>query len=225
MAYLQHTSWRDRPGAVAAVIAIHGLIGYGLVAGMNIEAIIKHVPNLEGGTVVEPMPLPPPPPPRDEKVEADPKLIDRPVVVPLQPLDLSTDNPVIDNTPIIVPNTDLLPKVIPSPTPGASAQPKAAFNPIAARPRNDPGGWVTTDDYKSNWINREMVGTARFRLEVAPSGKVESCAITRTSGHPELDRATCDLVTKRARFDPAKDDSGAKVSGTYTSSVQWTLPD
>ena len=64
-----------------------------------------------------------------------------------------------------------------------------------------------------------------MRKLIAASGRVESCTITGSSGHPELDRATCELVARRARFDPAKDSSGAKVSGTYTSSVRWQLPE
>ena len=70
-----------------------------------------------------------------------------------------------------------------------------------------------------------MVGTARFRLEIAADGKVQNCTITSTSGHPELDAATCALVTRRARFDAAKDETGARTSGSYASSVRWELPE
>ena len=40
MAYLQHSNWRERPGAVVAVIAIHGLVGYALVTGLSFTKII-----------------------------------------------------------------------------------------------------------------------------------------------------------------------------------------
>ena len=224
MAYLQHTNWRDRPGAVIGVIAIHAVAGYALVAGLSFDKVIETIRNPQG-TQVEDVPLDPPPPPPEAKAEPQPKIIDRPVIVPLAPVDLSDDRPPVDSTPIILPTVDLLPKAIPSPTPGPSTRPSPAFDPVSARPRNDPGLWVTTADYKSNWINREMVGTARFRLQIAASGKVENCTITGSSGHPELDRATCDLVTRRAKFEPAKDASGAKTGGTYSSAVRWVLPE
>ena len=44
-------------------------------------------------------------------------------------------------------------------------------------------------------------------------------------GHPALDAATCDLVTKRARFDAARDNTGKPVAGTYSNSVTWRIPE
>lgn len=222
MAYLQHTSWRDRPGAVVGVIAIHGLVGYALVTGLSFDQVIDRVSNPQASQVDD-IPLDPPPPPKPE-ASSDPAQPDRPVVVPITPLDLSTDKPVVDTTTVILPTIDPIIKVIPTPTPGPSTRPSPAFDPVAARPRNDPGGWVTEADYRSSWINREMVGTARFRLEIAASGKVEGCTITGSSGYVELDKATCDLVTRRARFDAAKDGTGARTAGSYASSVRWQLP-
>jgi protein TonB len=223
MAYLQHSNWRERPGAVVAVIAIHGVVGYALISGLSFTKIIEAIDNPDAVEVTVPIdPLPPPP---EDKLEPDPKVIENPVVAPLPPVDLGPQRPPLDATVIIPPLTDIVPKVIPSPTPGPTARPSPVFDPVAASPRNNPGSWVTTDDYRSSWINREMVGTARFRLQIAANGKVETCTITGSSGHAELDKATCDLVTRRARFDPAKDASGAKVSGSYSSSVRWQLPE
>lgn len=222
MAYLQHTSWKDRPSAVAGVIAIHAVIGYVLINGLTfVHGIVVDDP-LEGYEVVVPLDPPPPPKPTtDPKTEIVPE---RTPVAPLPPLDLSDRRPTIDTTPIILPPLDL-PRVVPSPGPTADLGPKRpAFDPVAARPRNDPGGWITTADYKSSWINREMTGVARFRLEVAASGRVEGCTISRSSGHAALDRATCDLVSRRARFEAARNGAGETTRGSYSSSVSWELP-
>ena len=75
-----------------------------------------------------------------------------------------TTAPKVDATDIVLPTADLLPKVIPLPTPGPSMRPTPAVEPVPARPRNDPGLWVTEADYRSSWINREWTGTARFRV-------------------------------------------------------------
>lgn len=221
MAYLQHASWRDRPDAVAGVIAVHAVIGYALVTGLDFTKTVDSVPKL-GGYEVE-VPLDPPPPPPKETVEPEAKPVTPRVHVPTPPIDLGPQRPVFDTTPFIDTTPELVTKVIPSPTPGPAARP--AFDPVSAKPRNHRGGWVTEADYRSSWINREMAGTARFRLEIAASGKVEGCTITGSSGHPDLDKATCDLVARRAKFDAAKDASGAKTGGAYASSVRWQIPD
>ena len=225
MAYLQHTSWKDRPGAVAGVIGIHAAIGYALVTGLQFTGIIEIDPPLKGRDFTDPIPLPPPPPPPEQETTLDEAIIDRPVIAPRPLIDVTPVGPTVDTTDIILPPVDIQPKVIPSPTPGPSTSAKPAFDPVRAEPRGNPGNWVTVDDYRPSWINREMAGTARFRLEVGVNGRVESCTITASSGHAELDRATCALVTQRARFEPAKDESGAKVEGSYSNSVRWELPE
>ena len=147
-----------------------------------------------------------------------------PVVAPLPPLDLSPRPPVVDTIPkpLALPET-LRIAPLPLPTPDAGTR-KPAFDPVAAKPRNNPSRWVTDNDYRSSWINREMTGTARFRLEVAADGRVESCTLTASSGHPDRARATCDLVSRRARFEPAQNREGEKVAGTFASAVKWELP-
>jgi protein TonB len=69
-----------------------------------------------------------------------------------------------------------------------------------------------------------MTGTARFALSIDARGRVTGCTITRSTGHPALDGATCDLVARRARFDAARDGSGKPVAGRYTGVITWTIP-
>lgn len=223
MAYLQHSSWKDRPGAVIGVVAIHAVIGYALVTGLNFIQIVERVKNPQATDVVVPLP-PPPQTPEPPEARIDETIVDRPIVAPKPMIDVSPIKPAFDTSPVIVPTPDAMPYITPQPTPSATPS-GPSFNPVAAKPRGNPGNWVTVDDYRTSWINREMVGTARFRLEVASSGRVQNCTITASSGHAELDRATCSLVTQRARFVPAKDGTGASVTGSYVSSVRWELPE
>jgi periplasmic protein TonB len=222
MAYLEHRNLRDRPSAIIAVVAIHALVGYGLVTGLSFEKIVDRVKNPEGIFVPE-VELPPPPPKPDPTVEPSP--VSPPVHSPTPHVDLSPVRPPVDTTPIIPPLPDLVPHVAPRPTPSATLPARPAFDPVAARPRNDPDGWVTIGDYRTSWINREWIGVARFRLEIGANGRVDNCIITGSSGHAELDGATCALISRRARFEPARDATGASVPGTYTSSVRWELPE
>jgi protein TonB len=54
---------------------------------------------------------------------------------------------------------------------------------------------------------------------------VTGCTITRSTGHAPLDAATCELVTKRARFDAARDTSGRAAAGQYKGSITWQIPE
>ncbi len=220
MAYLDS---RRRPSAasMAAVVAIHGAIGAALVFGLTVSGVIAPEPDR---LVLLPDRKPPPPPVPEpqpsEPASAQPKLH-----VPTPPIPLPIPRPPADATDRILPpiptptpgNGDALSKIIPTPTP--------SFTPVAATPRTDPKRWVTTDDYRGNWIRQEMTGKARFRLEIAADGRVTSCTITASSGHPQLDAATCALVGKRAKFQPARGNNGEPVAGTYSNAIDWQLPE
>lgn len=102
---------------------------------------------------------------------------------------------------------------------------RPGLEPIAASPRGNPGNWVTDRDYRSRWVREEMSGTAAFELQIDAKGQVSDCTITRSSGHSALDTATCKLITKRGRFNPATDSAGNAVPGSYTNAINWVLPD
>ena len=102
--------------------------------------------------------------------------------------------------------------------------PPPMFDPVKAAPRGNPGGWITNSDYRPSWINRGFAGVAGFTLQIDANGRVTNCAITQSTGHAQLDTATCRLLRSRARFTPARDSSGAIVAGSYSSSVAWEIP-
>lgn len=226
MSYLDQ-SHRASPGSMAAVIGIHAGIGALLVFGLTVA----------GGVIERDAPVPsfdlkdevPPPPPPEIEPQPQPDAATPqtpPINVPRPPLDLVPVQPRIDTTDLILPPmptpTRQAERVLPGPVVPPTV-PKV--DPVAAKPRNDPARWVTTDDYRSNWINREMTGTARFRLEIAANGSVRNCSITGSTGHSALDQATCDLVSRRARFQPARGADGEPVAGTYDSAVRWVVPE
>jgi TonB family protein len=84
--------------------------------------------------------------------------------------------------------------------------------------------WIMASDYPSRALREEREGTTAYVLSVAPDGKVMDCQITTSSGHADIDAATCDSVRKRARFNPAKDASGKPTLGRYANRVRWVIP-
>jgi periplasmic protein TonB len=110
---------------------------------------------------------------------------------------------------------------VPTPTPA----PVPSFTPLKAKPRGNPASWVTTNDYPTIAIRGEQQGRTVFRVAVDAAGKVSGCTVTTSSGWPLLDAATCEKLTRRAKFEPAVDSTGAKTEGYYTGSVNWLLPE
>jgi protein TonB len=86
-------------------------------------------------------------------------------------------------------------------------------------------GWITNDDYPRAALVREWEGTLSYRLVVDSAGRVTGCSVTQSSGHRALDEAACRLVTRRARFEPASDATGAATGGSYAGVVTWSIPD
>lgn len=224
MAYLDSRKPADRAASVAGVIAVHAALAYGLVVGLQFTGVIPtEEPRLTGETIVDPVPLPPPP---DKPKPDDTTPSDSQVYTPPTTLTLNNSSSELDTTTVLPPPGDIIeapsgPVIIPSPGPA----PKPIAEAIAAKARNNPGEWITQSDYKTSWINRGWAGSAGFRLQVGANGRVEGCQITRSTGYAALDEATCALVTRRARFDPARNGAGEKVSGSYSSTVRWQIPD
>jgi TonB family protein len=95
---------------------------------------------------------------------------------------------------------------------------------IAATPAT-PLPWYSFDDYPQKAFDRQWKGNAKFEVLVAPDGRPAACTITQSSGYDVLDRQTCWVVMKRARFTSARGPDGAPVFGTYRSVVFWHRPD
>lgn len=82
----------------------------------------------------------------------------------------------------------------------------------------------STDDYPRRAVINEEQGTTGFRVEVSRRGRVTKCEIVQTSGSEALDRQTCRIVSRRARFSPARDQGGRRIEGSFSGRVRWELP-
>lgn len=219
MAYLDRpTDPRRRSTAITGVVLIHALIGYVLVTGLVSKFTPQHDAPLVGRAI--PLPSPPPPTPTPQpKASAQPQ---GPTVVP-RPIPLPIPAPTFAPTdPLPIP--DPLPTFGPQPGPSAHPSQAPLFKPKAPVPQNDAKRWVTADDYPARDLREENEGTTFFRVVVGTNGRVSACEIVRSSGHAGLDAATCKAVKARARFEPAADENGETIVGTYSNSVRWQIP-
>ena len=219
MSYINRSSGQAKSGTWIAVAALHGAALYALINGLGIDYVKETIVNLPARNFERPPPPPAEKPPKPARNMPQERSIDtvRPVIaaVPAETA-FELDFPVISPT-----FQPIGPVAIPDPDPSPHMQ-KA--KPVSATPRTSPGNWVSANDYPTRDIRQGNEGTAVFRLAIDATGTVTDCAVTRSSGHPGLDEATCRKVSQRARFDPARDENGERRSGTYTGSIKWVIP-
>ena len=222
MAFTDQKSLKDRSVGMAGALALPGAMGALLITGLAVTQVVKQETNTGPLPTREWKEIPPPPP--EEIVEQKEQQTPSVVTAPERPFEFPKPDFAADRIPEIPPLVgDVIPIAIPPVGDIGPVMP--SIKPAIASPRNDPSRWITTNDYRSNWINREWTGTARFDLRISANGCVTDCQITRSTGHSALDNATCSLIAKRARFEPATDASGNKIAGSYSSSIRWELPD
>ena len=111
-----------------------------------------------------------------------------------------------------------------SPPPPPPPAPPANAGDIAVRPKlvnmleifNTPNY-----PYWAMAMNEE--GRVQFVADVNAAGMVTACRVTQSSGFPNLDLGTCDIVSSQGRFEPARDRNGRPIASDYRRTVVWQL--
>jgi len=99
---------------------------------------------------------------------------------------------------------------------------------IRVRPAGPPAALSTlfsSDDYPAAAVRAGEEGTVGFRLDVGNDGRVAACTVTASSGSAILDSTTCQLITMRARFQPARDHQGKPTEDRFNGRIVWRLPE
>jgi protein TonB len=202
--------------ALIVVAILHVVVGYALVTGLAYSAFkkIKEVTTAVKIDEDKPPPPPPPPPPKDAPPPP-------PIVAPPPPISFNAPAPQLQTVTEAPAPAPPPPVVVLPPPPAAPPPPPPPPTPF--QPKGRPGEWVTTNDYPSRALREEREGVTGFRLDFDATGKPTNCSITRSSGSPDLDEATCSNLMRRARFKPGMQ-NGQPVSGSYSSSVRWVIP-
>jgi periplasmic protein TonB len=207
----------NRIVSVIIVLLLHAFLGYALVTGLAYDAVIAIKEKMTVVDVKEEEP------PEEEEPPPEPeKQIEPPVVSPPPLVRTVTPPPTIRTVDTPPPAAPIVPTAAP-PAPAAPPPPPVAKRPNPI-PKGNPGNWANTNDYPSRALQQEREGTTGFRVTVGANGRVTDCQISSSSGHPDLDQATCTNVTRRARFDPALDGSGNPTTGSYANRVRWQIP-
>jgi protein TonB len=201
--------------SLGIVAVLHVFLGYAFITGLALKAVKALVQPIEAVNVKEEAPPPeepPPPPPKD---------IEIPPFVPPPEVSIAQDSP-----PTISVQTNVrqeTPPVFTPPAPPAPPAPVAKVAPTAASPKGRGNG-IGEDDYPDASRRAEEQGVVRVSYTVGVDGKASACSVTQSSGFPRLDDATCKIIERRFRFNPATRD-GQPVSEVKVQPVRWQLRD
>ena len=214
MAYADQEMSGNRIASFVVVALLHVVVGYALVTGLAYEAVQQVVKKVTTVDIKkdEPKKEPPPPP---KKAAAPP-----PIVAPPPKINVNVTPPPVQTVVTPPPAAPVVPIIAPP----APVAPAPRVQPKPATPKGNPANWATTNDYPTRALREEREGTTGFRVTVGPDGRVTGCSVTSSSGSPDLDDATCQNVTRRARFNPATDGEGQPTSGSYSNRVRWVIP-
>jgi len=212
MAYADQQISGNRIAAFFIVAILHVILVYALVTGLAYDVVKKAVQRVTTVDIKEEVKkeeLPPPPKkldlPPPPAVAPPPRMT---ITPPQQPITTVTEAP---PPPVIVP-------------PPPAAPPPPRYSPKSAVPRGNPGSWANSNDYPSRALREEREGVTRFRVTIGVDGRITGCTVTGSSGHGDLDAATCSLVSRRGRFTPAMDGEGQPTTGSWSSAVRWQIP-
>lgn len=223
MAYTDTAGTSRTLGTGAAVLAIEAGLGLALITGLATTMTPTRDTTVRTTNVPLPKPKDPPLPKPQDTVRKDTSVIDRPDTrIKFPPMPTDTTFPELTNDRGNE-GTEVLGEAK-FPTPEPTTTPPPLFKPIAAKPKGKWQQWVTTNDYPTHDLRLEHSGTTRYRLSIDSGGRVTNCTVTGSSGWPGLDKAACDWVSSRGKFEPATDETGARTAGSFTGSVTWQIP-
>lgn len=105
------------------------------------------------------------------------------------------------------------------------AQPteESRIEPVRAQPRGALVALFSVDDYPQSALRNDEQGITAVRLSIGLDGRVAGCTVTSSSGSSALDNATCSILTRRARFIPARDETGSPIGDTFDQRIRWEL--
>ena len=218
---------RERLTSAIAVALCHALLGYALLCGFRLGEARESVDELKLFDV----PAEPPPPDPPEPVPA--KAVKYPRAA-------ASANVTAEPAAFAPPPVIRLP--VPPPIVTAPASGSASAASAGAASREGPGtgaggvgagvgggragsgdggivaharlirGRIENGDYPRRAWNAGAAGAVTVRFTVGADGSATGCAVTASSGHPDLDATTCRLIERRFRYAPARDASGRTVA-------------
>lgn len=106
---------------------------------------------------------------------------------------------------------------------GTAAALAAERSTLGEAERNAMNARTVAESYPAESIARGEQGIVNFRIALDNKGRLKSCVVTRSSGYPRLDRATCEMMLS-ARYKAVEDERDWRVASQHDGAVLWEHP-
>ena len=217
---------RERARALIAAVLLQTVLAIALFRGLQVE-FGRRSEVAERLIAVTLAPTPPPvePPPVRSKAAVERTPLHAASVTPREPKPVRAPPAVV---PVVAVQSS------PAPLPGGSASGSANG---AASGGNGEGrgggaggrteleqiaGEITPRDYPRHLGNAGIGGRVGVSFTVGVNGRVTRCAVTHSSGVPELDALTCRLIEQRFRYRPSTDRFGRPIPDEVEGEHEWS---
>jgi protein TonB len=219
---------RERLAALAAVALVQFGLALALLSGLRVQVVQQ--PDIVERLIEIALPRPPPPPvqPVRETRREKPAPKAEPAKLGGSPGPKPAHAP-----PSVVPIVAVQPSAAPSgggvgtgPALGSGAGGGAGGNGYGDSGEGGTdleqiAGAILPSDYPRRLRDAGIGGRVEFDFTVGPNGRVGRCAITRSSGVPELDALTCRLVQQRFVYRPSTDRYGRPIADEVEGEHEW----
>ncbi|HEU4705424.1 MAG TPA: TonB family protein [Sphingomicrobium sp.] len=221
----------DRIKALAAVIAVHAVLGAAILSGLDVRSVETSIERLRTFDIIE-LPAPPPPPParqaeraREEEGAAGRKAEPTPVVAPKPEIVVPAKTPVV-----------AAPVAGTGSAPSAGAALSGAGTGAGGSGMGRGGGGrgdftgftparllnkIPDREYRRISGGRIPRGSATIAFRVNADGRMSNCRITRSSGDLAVDSIVCEAATRHLRFSPARDPDGRAIAQDMSYTPTW----
>jgi protein TonB len=231
---------RERIGGAAAAALIQIAFGFLLLSGFVVTFPAREA---HDALNLFTLPLPPPPPaPHERHQEAHPRHEGKasPANLRARPTEIVAPKPVLPPPP---------PPITAAPIAGPGALSNAGASNVRGpgtgaggvgnglgsgntgngdgddgeTPPRQIKGRIRDSDYPQAAAQAHASGIVSVKYRVNVDGRVSDCQVTHSSGSGVLDSATCAMIEKRFRYDPARDADGRPVTSYVVDDQSWEI--
>jgi TonB family protein len=78
-------------------------------------------------------------------------------------------------------------------------------------------------NYPRAMLQRRRSARVRVVMQISPDGTVERCHAHNPEPYPEFELAACDVMTRHARYTPARDAAGIAIGGFDSMEIVYSL--